>query len=335
MILSMVEEAVEAGARQEEACEVLQIRSRTLQRWRRAGVGEDGRRGPMSEPANKLSEDERRRALAVVNTPEYRDLGPHQIVPRLADRGIYLASESTLYRLLREAKQLAHHQRSRPAARRPQEYVATGPNQVWSWDISYLPSPVRGQFFYLYQFLDVWSRKSVAACVYETESSDHAAELFQRACAEQNLDPRGIVLHSDNGSPMKGATMLATLHRLGVVTSFSRPRVSDDNPYSEALFRTLKYRPEYPETPFASLQAANAWVEGFMHWYNTVHQHSAIRFVTPEDRHSGRDVAILAHREGVYKQARRQRPERWSGKTRNWKPVEKVSLNPAHVKKAA
>ncbi len=335
MILSMVDEAVEAGARQEEACGVLQIRSRTLQRWRRAGVGDDGRRGPKSEPVNKLSEDERQRALAVVNTKEYRDLGPHQIVPRLADQGIYLASESTLYRLLREAKQLTHHQRSRPAARRPQEYVASGPNQVWSWDISYLPGPIRGQFFYLYQFLDVWSRKIVAAWVYETESSDHAAELFKRACAEQNLDPRGIVLHSDNGSPMKGATMLATLQRLGVVTSFSRPRVSDDNPYSEALFRTLKYRPEYPETPFASLQAANAWVANFVSWYNTVHQHSGIRFVTPEARHSGRDVAILAQRERVYKQAQRQRPERWSGETRNWRPVETVSLNPANVKQAA
>lgn len=333
MILSLVDEAVQAGARQEKACDVLTIRSRTLQRWRLAGVGDDGRQGPKSALNNKLSEDERQKILALVNTPEHRDLTPHQIVPRLADQGTYIASESTIYRLLREAKQLAHRGRTRPAAHhRPQERIATGPNQVWSWDITYLRGPVRGEFFYLYLFMDIWSRKIVAAWVYPTESDDSAAELFLLTCAEMNLDPTGIVLHSDNGSPMKGATMLATLQNLGVVTSFSRPRVSDDNPFSEALFRTLKYRPEYPGTGFASLDAANIWVKGFVHWYNTVHQHSAIRFVTPEDRHGGRDVAILARREEVYKQAQCRHPERWSGETRDWTPVEAVCLNPAKSK---
>lgn len=330
MILSLVDEAMQSGARQEKACEVLNIRSRTLQRWRLSGVGDDGRHGPKSAPGNKFSESERQRVLALVNTPEHRDLTPHQIVPRLADQGLYVASESTIYRFLREEKQLVHRERTRPAVHhRPQEYVATGPNQVWSWDITYLRGPILGEFFYLYQFLDVWSRKIVAAWVYATESPDSAAELFLRSCTEMNLDPSGIVLHSDNGGPMKGATLRATLDRLGVVTSFSRPRVSDDNPFSEALFRTLKYRPEYPGTAFASLEVANAWVKDFVLWYNTVHQHSAIRFVTPEARHCGRDVAILAYRDEVYKQARCRRPERWSGATRNWTPVETVSLNPA------
>ncbi|MCP3961575.1 MAG: transposase, partial [bacterium] len=130
------------------------------------------------------------------------------------------------------------------------------------------------------------------------------------------------------GGPMKGSTMLATLKRLGVVASFSRPRVSDDNPYSEALFRTLKYRPEYPSGPFASLEEARRWVEGFVRWYNGEHLHSAIRFVTPAARHSGREQEILRHRQEVYERARRRNPGRWSGATRNWHPIEVVALNP-------
>lgn len=137
-----------------------------------------------------------------------------------------------------------------------------------------------------------------------------------------------IVLHSDNGGPMKGSTMLATLQRLGVVPSFSRPGVSDDNPFSEALFRTLKYRPEYPRKPFSTIAQARLWVAGFVAWYNNVHRHSSIRFVTPEQRHQGHDVAVLARRAQLYEQARRRRPERWARGTRNWTPAGAVYLNP-------
>ena len=133
-------------------------------------------------------------------------------------------------------------------------------------------------------------------------------------------------MHSDNGSPMKGATMLATLQRLGVIASFSRPSVSDDNPFSEALFRTLKYRPEYPERAFEDIAAARTWVERFVRWYNHEHRHSAIRFVTPDERHSGEDHDILQRREKVYDQARKRHPQRWSGRTRNWTPVDGVYL---------
>jgi transposase InsO family protein len=267
--------------------------------------------------------------LETVNSPEYRDLSPKQIVPRLADAGTYLASESTVYRLLRECGLHAHRERSRPPTHsRPREHEADGANQVWSWDITYLPSAVRGQFFYLYMVEDVWSRKVVGWEVHREESMDLAARLFSRICAELGIDPRGLVLHADNGGPMKGSTMLATLQRLSVVASFSRPHVSDDNPYSEALFRTLKYRPEYPRGPFATLEAARAWVEGFVAWYNTEHLHSAIRFVTPDDRHYGREDAILSHRKLVYERARRKNPHRWSGATRDWNPIETVVLNP-------
>jgi len=329
MTLKLLDEAVAAGARQAPACAVLGLSTRTVQRWYEQGDGEDRRDGPRKGPANKLTTGERQRLLEVVNAPEYRDLSPKQIVPRLADLGTYLASESTFYRVLRHEGQLTHRQASRPAsAQRPREWVAAGPAEVWSWDITYLRSPIRGQFYYLYLIADVWSRKITGWAVHTEESADHASELFCEACVELDVDPDGIVLHSDNGGPMKGSTMLATLQRLGVVASFSRPRVSDDNPYSEALFRTLKYRPDYPTRPLASIDEARAWVEGFVTWYNTEHRHSAIRFVTPDDRHFGREAAILKNRGRVYQRARRRRPERWTGVTRNWTPIGDVHLNP-------
>ncbi len=329
MILALIDEAVRAGARLRPACETLGLTARTLQRWRAPGGGQDARQGPKSPPPNKLTAEEREQLLALVNAPEYRDLSPHQIVPQLADQGTYLASESTLYRYLAAEALLAHRSPSRPPSPRPQEQSATGPGQVLSWDITYLPGPVRGRFFYLYLFLDVWSRKILGAGVFEEESAEHAAELFLELCERHALRAGPVVLHADNGSPMKGATLLATLHSLGVRASFSRPRVSDDNPFSEALFRTLKYRPHYPVEAFADLQHARQWVEGFVLWYNTEHRHSALRFVTPDERHDGREAEILARRQAVYAAAKRQHPRRWGSRaTRNWEPVQTVRLNP-------
>jgi len=336
--MRLIDQAVAAGARRGKAAQLLGLTVRTLQRWERQGSdGDDMRHGPHTVPGNKLSAHERQALLDLANTPAYRDLSPHQIVPRVLDeQGRYLASESTLYRVLREEKQLAHRERSRPATRtRPNEYVATGPNEVWSWDITWLPGPIRGTFFYAYMILDVWSRKIVGAQVFPQETAELAAQLFSSTCRRLDLDPDGIVLHADNGGPMKGATMLATLKKLGVVSSFSRPHVSDDNPFSEALFRTMKYRPQYPSGPFASLPLAQDWVAQFVDWYNTEHQHSAIRFVTPEQRHQGQDVAILKRRHAIYAQARQRRPERWTRHTRDWSPVETVVLNPQRHTDAA
>ena len=329
--MTLAEETVEAGARRARAAQTLGLTVRTLQRWATQGPDSDDRRcGPRTSPANKLSPAERHRLLRVANAPEHRDLSPQQIVPRLADeQGLYLASESTFYRVLREEEQLAHRERSRPAtATRPREQVATGRNQVWTWDISWLPGPVRGTFFYLYLILDVWSRKIVGAQVHEEESSHLASRFFLQSSWALGLDPDGLVLHSDNGSPMKGSTMLATLQWLGVMPSFSRPGVCDDNPFSEALFRTLKYRPEYPTQPFATLEAAQAWVADFVDWYNHEHRHSAIRYVTPAERHDGREIAILERRRRIYDAARQKHPERWSGAVRNWTPIDTVRLNP-------
>lgn len=327
-MLSLLEEAVAAGARLSAACHILGVSTRTIQRWRVQDGGEDERHGPRSEPGNKLSQVERQEVLDVATSAQFRDVSPKQIVPTLADQGRYLASESTFYRILREEELMAHRASSRPPSPRPRMLVATSPNQVYTWDITYLKSPVRGEFYYLSMFVDLFSRKIVGWRLDEEESMDHAAELIRRICWTEGVKAGTIQLHSDNGGPMKGSTMLATLEKLGVVPSFSRPRVSDDNPYSEALFRTLKYRPAYPKGAFADLEAARRWVADFVDWYNHSHLHSSLRFVTPADQHAGRDEEILARRSAVYREARARKPERWSGSVRNWEPIREVVLNP-------
>ena len=327
-----IDEACAVGARVTEACRVVAISPRTLQRWREAGeVKADGRQqaGQLRVPANQLTEDERRQILAIANEAEFAHMPPSQIVPILADRGRYLASESSFYRVLREANQLAHRGKAKaPRHHRPTPLQASAANQLWSWDITYLATTVKGWFFYLYLIMDVYSRKIVGWEVLATESAEHAAAVFHKAHLREGVGAETLVLHSDNGSPMKGATMLATLQRLGVMPSFSRPSVSNDNPYSEALFKTLKYHPGFPDKPFDSLQQAREWVAGFQHWYNEVHRHSALKFVTPGQRHRGEDIAILAQRNILYAAAKVQRPERWSGATRNWEHEKVVFLNP-------
>ncbi len=329
MILDMIAAAVAAGARRERACEVVGLAHRTVERWRAAKTGDDERAGPRTVPANAFTPAERAKLLEVVNSPEYRDLPPKQVVPRLADEGRYVGSESTIYRVLRAEGQNAHRGRAkRRTVRKVEEHVATAANQVWSWDITYLLSTLRGRFFYLYLVEDVWSRRIVGFEVHAEESMALSAALVCATCAAEGVDPKGLVLHSDNGGPMKGSTMLATLTHLGIVASFSRPSVSDDNPFIESLFRTLKYRPEYPHKPFDTIEEARAWVANFVRWYNAEHRHSGIRFVTPDERHHGRENDVLANRERVYERARGRHPNRWSRGTRNWTPAPAVYLNP-------
>jgi len=273
--------------------------------------------------------------LMIANSKEFRDLNPHKIVVKLADFGRYVASESSFYRLLKDGDLLAHRSKSRPRVNHPPRcLVAKAPNQVWSWDITYLTSLIKGTFYYLYMVEDIFSRAIVGWRVEECESALHSAELLDQCCREQKVEKDQISLHSDNGSPMKGATMLATLQRLGVTPSFSRPSVSNDNPFSESLFRTLKYIPMFPTRPFASLEEARDWVEKFVKWYNTEHLHSEIRYVTPQSRHQGLDEEILNQRVRVYQDAKIRNPIRWSGNTRNWTRISEVILNPGKEKKA-
>lgn len=330
-VIILLNESITAGARQREACKVLGLNERTLQRWQTGEtVGCDQRPLRDYQPPHKLTEIERAEVLTVANSDEFGHLPPSQIVPRLADQGRYVASESTFYRILRAENQLAHRRSERPAQTRtkPRAVCATAPNQLYSWDITYLPAAIRGQFFYLYLFLDIFSRKIVGWQVYEEENSALAGEVLCDLCHREGIQSKQLVLHSDNGSPMKGATMLATLQRLGVMPSFSRPAVSNDNPYSESLFKTLKYRPKYPLKPFANVTEARYWVTELVEWYNHEHRHSAIRFVTPAQRHEGLDESLLDNRKAVYEAARDRNPTRWSRDTRNWQRVQVVHLNP-------
>jgi len=336
-VLDMVAEACKAGARRHKACALIGLAARTLQRWLSGGdstlqVG-DRRSAELrmhNVPSNKFSDVERQAAMDVLNSDEFKDLPPSQIVPRLADGGRYVGSESTLYRLLHEVGQLTHRRLERVPQKRskPRALVATQPDQIYSWDITYLPTQVRGEYFYLYLFEDIFSRMIVGWQVFDCESAEQAAALLEDICRRQGITTGQITVHSDNGGPMKGETMLATMQRLGVAHSRSRPAVSNDNPYSESLFKTLKYRPQFPLKPFADLLKARRWVTRMVNWYNNEHRHSAISFVTPAQRHARVDENLLQARTAVYELARQQNPQRWTAQTRNWHFVDAVHLNP-------
>lgn len=329
-VTTLLEDAVEQGARLEAACQVLGISARTVQRWQQQPT-QDARRGPKTAPPHQLSQAEKDEVVRLVNQPAYRNLSPEQAVAKLASEGVYICSERSLRRILAERQLDSYRQRSKPAKghNKPRQYVAHEPLRVLSWDITYMrSSTVRGGFFYLYLFLDVWSRRIVGAEVHDSQQADLAANLLDRLCAEHQLETEKLVVHSDNGAPMKGATMLATMHSLGITASFSRPNVSDDNAFAESLFRHLKYAPSYPRQGFATLEEARAWVARFVEWYNHEHLHSAIALVTPDDRHHGRDVAILEKRRDTYALARTRNPRRWTGNPRAWQRPDIVTLNP-------
>jgi len=330
--LKLIEQARKSQCRIKLACVDLEINFKTYQRWKLNTS--DKRAGPISTPKSKLTDEQREEVVAVATSKEYRDDSPWVIVAKLADKGIYIASESTFYKILKQRSLLSHRGKSKPGTRkRPEPLVATASNQVWSWDITYLKSNVRGVYFYLYLFLDIFSRKIVGFDVYELESMENSSLCFERICFSEKIIKDQLTLHADNGGAMKGATMLATLEKLGVVPSFSRPRVSDDNPYSESLFKTLKYRPKYPDT-FSSIEDAKRWVIRFVDWYNNEHHHSGIKFVTPSQKHQGLDVKILSKRKAVYLKAKKKFPNRWGGrKIRNWSPIEEVQLNCLQRKK--
>ena len=331
LCLDLLQEAISAGARQAFACAILGFTVRTIQRWTEGDtLTIDQRPLRRNVPAHKLTEEERATVLAVANSAEFAHLPPSQIVPRLADQQRYIASESTFYRVLRAANQLQHRRAERPAQVRskPKALCAVAPNQLYSWDITYLSTTIQGKYFYLYVFLDVFSRKIVGWQVYAEESSQNARDMIQDICRRERIARDQVILHSDNGSSMKGSTMLATLQNLGVAASFSRPAVSNDNPYSESLFKTLKYRPMHLPKPFEDLLVARQWATKVVHWYNEEHRHSSIKYVTPTERHAGEDQALLAQRIAVYEAARAKNPQRWSSKTRNWERTKIVHLNP-------
>ena len=327
--------AHQGGARLMMACQIVGIDLRTLQRWHSGDGLSVGDRRPQvihPTPSHALTEQERSTILEVANEPRFADIPPARIVPMLADEGTYLASESTFSRVLRAEGQNAHRGPAKAPrkGRPPTTHIATAPGQVWCWDMTYLPAKVIGQWYYLYLILDLYSRKIVGWEVHEKDHSDHASHLVRRCALAEGIATmvNKPVLHGDNGATLKATTVLAMLQWLGIKPSYSRPRVSDDNAYAESLFRTAKYRPEFPTKGFDNLEGARTWAAQFVHWYNVDHRHSGIQYVSPEQRHSGMDEAILAARHQVYQKARQAHPARWSGKTRDWSVVGPVTLNP-------
>jgi putative transposase len=331
--VELIGEAVNSGAALYKACEELGISKRTYNRWKKTDSDYIDKRTICEhpEPANKLSQEERKKILDTMNSEEFSSKTPCEIVPILADRGEYLGSESTFYKVLKETGMLTHRGRSRkPHKRSISTHKATAPNQVWMWDITYLNGPIKGQYYYLYLFSDLYSRKIVGWEIWESETAEHASELIKRIYREEKayVKKEALVLHSDNGSPMKGATMLETLYSLGIKPSRSRPRVSNDNPYAESLFKTLKYVPDFQPNGFENLTEARLWVKKFVSWYNNDHRHSGINYVTPSERHSGKDKEILNKRKALYEVAKSNHPERWSRETRAWEFSDTEWLNP-------
>lgn len=336
MAVKLLDQACKAGARASLACPVVGISSRTYRRWRlqlqRAGRLYDGRQeAQRPSPSHALSAQEQQAIVQVCNSACYQSLPPSQIVPALAQQGVYMASESSFYRVLRAHDQRHHRGKSHMPRQtaRPKAFAAQAPNQLWSWDITYLPSTTAGQYYRLYMIEDIYSRAIVGWEVHTHEAGELAATLLHKTCLKHGVQRQQLVLHADNGSAMKAATMLAKMQTLGVMPSFSRPATSNDNPYSESLFKTLKYTPKYPSKPFASVEAARTWVLQFVSWYNHEHLHSGIGFVTPWSRHTGQDEEILVQRKMVYEEAKAARPDRWKGRqTRNCEHQKTVWLNP-------
>ncbi len=332
-VIENINEAVAAGSRRSSACALVGLAQSTLRRWQPKGET-DVRRDQRSlatkpTPSNKLSSQEQRHILSICNESEYSHLPPSQIVPQLADKGIYVASESSFYRVLKTHGQLKHRGRAKQKqSRTPTTHIAARPNAVWMWDITYLPTCTIGKHYYLYMVEDLYSRFGVHWEVHPIESGELGAQLMAQASLKVPSNYSRPTLHSDNGSPMKSFTMKAKLEALGIKPSYSRPRVSNDNAYIESMFRTVKYCPQWPSQGFKSLDDARKWVAKFMQWYNEEHLHSAIRFVTPGQRYRGEDMALLAKREAVYQAAKAAKPSRWSGNTRNWQPCGAVALNP-------
>lgn len=337
--IELIDEAVKSGAKQSKACRLLNLTDRTYRNWKAKGKdgGVDGRTTRVQHPANALMQEERSALISRLNQPDVADLSVPQAFRKLIDNGEYYGSERTIYRVLKEAGLNKRRDATRLPNRRykPSSYEATGPNQVWTWDITYLrDGKHKGQFFYAYVIVDVYSRYVVHSEVYDSDCAAFAQEFLTKALIKHCIKPNSLVLHSDNGASMKAVNTLALLENMGVERSHSRPRVSDDNPYSEALFRTLKYTGRLPAGGFNGIEHARTWLASFVDNYNHHRYHSGINWVTPASRFEGNDKTVLAKRKQVIERARSKHPNRWIGnRTLNCEPAPSQWLNPDRSEK--
>lgn len=262
-------------------------------------------------PVRKLSEAEREKVRGLLNSARFADQAPREVYASLLDEGRYVCSVRSMYRILSEQDQVRERrdQLRHPSYARP-ELLATAPNQVWSWDITRLLGPVKWSYFYLYTVLDIYSRYVVGWMMALQEAAHLAELLIDETCQRQAIAPGQLTLHADRGKPMLSKPLAFLLADLGVTQSHSRPYTSDDNPFSEAQFKTMKYRPDYPER-FGSLLEARAWGQDFFRWYNQEHHHSALGLLTPADVHLGRAAERLHKRQLVLARAYDQHPERF------------------------
>lgn len=323
------------GLSQEKAAEAIGLTGRTFRNWKHAPEG-DGRldRKDFTSPL-QFAKEEKDRIIERFCQLDVCDLSLPQAFYKLLDEeGLYLCSLSTLYRIFREAKLMGKRTPTRAARLRskPTSYSAGGPNEVWTWDITYLrTSRYTGMFYYAYVIVDIYSRAIISARVYSADNAQFAAGFLKDAFEKNGIAPGQLVVHSDNGSSMKADKTLAVLASHDVQFSHSRPRVSNDNPYSESLFRTLKYSGEYlyPRDGFEDIAHAQRWIDGFVEYYNEYHRHRGIRMVTPGSRHRGEDKEILRRRARTMEQARKLNPNRWvQGRTLDCSPINAVYLNP-------
>jgi len=290
-------------------CRALDVARATLYRRKAPPVAKG--RTPRPAPPRALAPQERQAVLNVLQSPRFVDSAPAQVHATLLDEGHYLCSTRTMYRILEAEGQVRERrdQLVHPVYARP-ELLATGPNKLWSWDITKLRALVRWTYFYLYVMLDVFSRYVTGWMLAERESDSLAATLIETACARQGITPHQLTVHSDRGPSMKSRCVAELLVDLGVTQTHSRPHVSNDNPYSESQFKTLKYRPDFPDR-FGSIQDARAWCRRFFPWYNDVHRHSGLAWLTPADVHYGRAEHIFADRAIVLEAASLRHPERF------------------------
>jgi putative transposase len=262
-------------------------------------------------PARALSPAEQEQVRELLNSERFQDAAPREVYAELLDEQRYLCSISTMYRILAEHLEVRErrNQLRHPAYQKP-ELLATGPNQVWSWDITQLRGPSKGVYYYLYVIIDIYSRYVAGWMIAEVEAAKLAQQLIAETCTKQGVQRAQLTLHADNGSPMIAKTVISLLADLGVAKSHSRPHVSNDNPYSEAQFKTLKYRPDYPDR-FGSLADARQWARSFFAWYNEQHHHIGLGLLTPTVVHTGRADTVRQQRQAVLQQAYQTHPERF------------------------
>jgi len=265
---------------------------------------------PAPRSHRRLTDAEERRVLDTLNSERFQDMAPGEVHATLLDEGVYLCSERTMYRILSTHGQSVIRRQSAPRLYAKPELLATRPNELWSWDITKLKGPVKWTFFSLYKVLDVFSRYVVGWMVATRESADLAKDLIEETCRKQEIVPGMLTIHADNGSPMKAFTFSQLLTDLGVTKSHSRPSVSNDNPFSESAFKTLKYRPGYPER-FGSIEDARSFCRTFFTWYNTEHRHSGIAMLTPEHVHYHTHQEVLNARSLILVKAYQLHPERF------------------------